>query len=103
VVGLAFGTVHGQTVDGHLLASPGIPAVLDLEKRRVRPGGPEVSQEVEDLIRKMSAAKPLWGSPRIHGQMLKLGIEVSQATVAKYIIRQRKPPSQTWCTFSTIT
>jgi putative transposase len=51
------------------------------------------------LIRKMSWANPLWGAPRIHGELLKLGIEVSQATVAKYMVRQRKPPSQTWRTF----
>src|SRR6266700_3246949 len=44
-------------------------------------------------------ANPLWGAPRIHGELLKLGIEVSQATVAKYMVRQRKPPSQTWRAF----
>jgi len=58
-----------------------------------------MSREVRDLIRKMSLANPLWGAPRIHGELLKLGIEVSQATVAKYMARQRKPPSQTWRTF----
>jgi transposase InsO family protein len=47
----------------------------------------------------MSLANPLWGAPRLHGELLKLGIEVSQATVAKYMARQRKPPSQTWRTF----
>ena len=47
----------------------------------------------------MSQANPLWGAPRIHGELLKLGIEVSQATVAKYMVRSRKPPSQTWRTF----
>src|SRR5438094_9953587 len=47
----------------------------------------------------MSMANPLWGAPRIHGELLKLGIEVSQATVAKYMVRQRKPPSQTWRAF----
>jgi transposase InsO family protein len=51
------------------------------------------------LIRKMSLANPLWGAPRIHGELLKLGIEVSQATVAKYMVRRRQPPSQTWRTF----
>ncbi len=55
--------------------------------------------EVRDLIRKMSLANPLWGAPRIHGELLKLGIELSQATVAKYMVRQRKPPSQSWRTF----
>ena len=47
----------------------------------------------------MSEANPLWGAPRIHGELLKLGIDVSQSTVAKYMVRQRKPPSQTWRTF----
>jgi putative transposase len=47
----------------------------------------------------MSLANPRWGAPRIHGELLKLGIEVSQATVAKYMVRDRKPPSQTWRTF----
>src|SRR5438309_1205162 len=63
------------------------------------PGRPPIDSHVRDLIRKMSVADPLWGAPRIHGELLKLGIEVSQATVAKYIVRQRKPPSQTWRTF----
>ncbi len=50
------------------------------------------------MIGKMSLVSPLWGAPRIHGELLKLGIEVSQATVAKYMARERKPPSQTWRT-----
>ena len=67
--------------------------------RRGTPGRPPVSEEVRDLIRKMSLANPLWGAPRIHGELLKLGIEVSQATAAKYMARPGKPPSQTWRTF----
>jgi hypothetical protein len=47
----------------------------------------------------MSKANPQWGAPRIHGELLKLGIEISQATVAKYMSRQGKPPSQSWRTF----
>src|SRR5260370_956564 len=47
----------------------------------------------------MSLANPRWGAPRIHGELLKLGIQVSQTTVAKYMVRQRKPPSQTWRAF----
>jgi putative transposase len=47
----------------------------------------------------MSQANPLWGAPRIHGELLKLGIDVSQASVAKYLVRQRRPPSQSWRTF----
>jgi hypothetical protein len=49
----------------------------------------------------MSRANALWGAPRIHGELLKLGIEVSQATVSKYMVRHRKPPSQSWRTFLT--
>jgi transposase InsO family protein len=47
----------------------------------------------------MSQDNPLWGAPRIHGERLKLGIELSQATVSKYMVRHRKPPSQSWRTF----
>ena len=62
-------------------------------------GRPRVSLETRELIRQMSMANPLWGAPRIHGELLKLGIQISQATVAKYMVRQPKPPSQTWRTF----
>jgi transposase InsO family protein len=51
------------------------------------------------LIREMSLANPLWGAPRIHGELLKLGIEVGQTTVASYLARDRRPPSQSWKTF----
>src|SRR4029077_8596537 len=68
-------------------------------KSRHALGRPSVSREVIDLIRKMSLANPHWGAPRIHGELLKLGFELSQATVAKYMVRQRRPPSQTWHTF----
>ena len=69
------------------------------KSRNVRPGRPDIPRKVRDLIRNMSLANPLWGAPRIHGELLKLGIELSQATVAKYMALQRKPPSQTWRTF----
>jgi putative transposase len=49
----------------------------------------------------MSMANPLWGAPRIHGELLKLGIEVSQATISKYMIKPDRPPSQSWRTFLT--
>ena len=62
-------------------------------------GAPQVPQHVQDLIRKMSLANPLWGAPRIHGELLKLGIRLSQVTVAKYMVHTRKPPSQTWRAF----
>jgi transposase InsO family protein len=69
------------------------------KSRRGRPGRPRATKEVRELIRTMSTANPLWGAPRIHGELLKLGIEISQASVSKYMVRQRKPPSQTWRTF----
>src|SRR5580700_1187066 len=62
-------------------------------------GRPSVSREVIELIRKMNLANPRWGAPRIHGELLKLGFELSQAMVAKYMVRHRRPPSQTWRTF----
>ena len=62
-------------------------------------GRPSVPKAVRELIRKMSIDNPLWGAPRIHGELLKLGIEVSQASVSKYMVRHRKPPSQSWRTF----
>jgi putative transposase len=70
-------------------------------KSRRRPGRPEVAANIRDLIRRMRLANPLWGAPRIHGELLKLGIAVAQSTVAKYLPRSRKPPSQTWRTFLT--
>ena len=68
-------------------------------KSRHPPGRPSLSAEVIALIRKMSQANPRWGAPRIHGELLKLGFELSEATVAKYMVRHRRPPSQTWRTF----
>jgi hypothetical protein len=66
---------------------------------RSRSGRPSVDREVSELIRQMNAANPLWGAPRIHGELLKLGIEISQARVAKHIVRRRCAPSPTWRTF----
>ena len=69
------------------------------KSRRGRMGRPGVSKEIRDLIRDMSSVNVLWGAPRLHGELLKLGIEISQATVAKSMVKRRKPPSQTWRTF----
>jgi hypothetical protein len=66
---------------------------------RSRSGRPSVNREVRDLIRQMNSANPLWGAPRIHGELLKLGINVSQATVAKYMVRRIGTPSPTWRSF----
>jgi putative transposase len=68
-------------------------------KSRHREGRPTVCPEVRNLVRQMSLANPCWGAPRIHGELLRIGIEVSQATVAKYMARHKRPPSQTWRTF----
>jgi hypothetical protein len=68
-------------------------------KSRHRGGRPKVPLEIRQLIRAMSLANPLWGAPRIHGELLKLGIEIGQTSVAKYMARHRKPPSQGWKTF----
>jgi transposase InsO family protein len=68
-------------------------------KSRPRGGRPTVPLEIRGLIREMSIANPLWGAPRIHGELLKLGIEVGQPSVAKYMARRRRPPSQGWKTF----
>lgn len=62
-------------------------------------GRPTVPAEIRELIREMSNDNPLWGAPRIHGELLKLGIDVSQSTVAKYMVKRRGPPSQGWRTF----
>jgi putative transposase len=62
-------------------------------------GRPPISPNIRGLIRRMCDANSLWGAPRIHGELLKLGIDVSEAVVSKYMPRHRKPPSQTWRTF----
>jgi putative transposase len=68
-----------------------------------RPAGgrPSVSAEIKDLVRRMAAANPLWGAPRIHGELLKLGLNVSERTVSRLMPKRRRPPSQTWRTFLT--
>jgi transposase InsO family protein len=68
-------------------------------KSRGRPGRPRITRELRELIRQMSKENPLWGAPRIHGELLKLGFEIAESTVSKYMIRHRGPPSQTWRTF----
>ena len=68
-------------------------------KSRARGGRPKIPGEIRRLIREMSLANRLWGAPRIHGELLKLGIEVAQSTVAKYMARSGRGRSQTWKTF----
>ncbi len=64
-----------------------------------RSGRPPIDREIRELIREMQSANVGWGAPRIHGELLKLGFNISQATVSKYMQHGRKPPSQTWRTF----
>src|SRR4029077_5699521 len=68
-------------------------------KSRRRLGRPAVPAEIRQLIREMSLVNPLWGAPRLHAELLKLGIDVGQTSVAKYMARRRGSPSQGWKTF----
>ncbi len=68
-------------------------------KSRPRGGRPQIDTELRGLICRMSVEDPLWGAPRIHGELLKLGFEVAQSSVAKYMVKRRGPPSQGWRTF----
>ena len=72
---------------------------LRWKSRCQKPGRPAIDAALRKLIREMQAANIGWGAPRIHGELLKLGIDISQTTVSKYMVRQQKPPSQTWRTF----
>jgi putative transposase len=67
--------------------------------RSRRSGRPRINPEIRDLIRRMSNANPLWGAPRIHGELLKLGIKISQATVGRWMPWRPKAPSPTWRSF----
>src|SRR6202040_3288755 len=68
-------------------------------KSRPQGGRPQIDTELRVLIRRMSRDNPLWGAPRIHGELLKLGFEVAQSSVAKYMVKRRGPPSQGWLSF----
>src|SRR5437899_7010456 len=86
--------------------------VLSWQRRRFRrhwatlsgrpsAGRPPVDPTIKALVRSMAAANPLWGAPRIHGELLKLGIDVAERTVSRLLQKRRSPPSQTWRTFLT--
>src|SRR5467141_1506688 len=115
---LAFGNVDRLVFAGLYRLAPGVLDALKILKPqtvirwhrsgfraywrwRSRPHGgrPKTPADIRQLIRDMSVANPLWGAPRIHGELLKLGIDVGQTTVAKYMARRRRPPSQGWQTF----
>src|SRR5256714_1063193 len=68
-------------------------------KSRKLGGRPQISADLRALIRRMSAENPLWGAPRIHGELLKLGFDVAQSSVAKYMVKRCGPPSQGWRIF----
>src|SRR5258708_7104540 len=76
----------------------GFRAYWRWKSRRCR-GRPRIDREIRDLIRRMSKENFLWGATRIHGELLMLGIEVAQSTVARYMTRRQGPPSQGWKTF----
>src|SRR6266702_21779 len=68
-------------------------------KSRYLGGRPQVDADLRALIRRMSVDNPLWGAPRIHGELLKLGFEIAQSSVAKYMVKRSWPPSLGWRTF----
>jgi hypothetical protein len=74
------------------MASRWLPIILALE---IESGGGRstIPLEIRRLLREMSIANPLWGAPRIHGELLKLGVDIGQTSVAKYMVRRRDPPS----------
>jgi putative transposase len=66
---------------------------------RKRPGRPETDRAIRELIRRMARSNPLWGAPRVHGELLKPGIDISERTASRWMPRRTKPPSQTWRAF----
>ena len=77
-----------------------VPAIVDWRRpSAAKPGRPPVPKEVRELIRMLSRENPLWGAPHIHGELLKLGIHIGETSVSKYMVKHRKPPSQSWRTF----
>jgi hypothetical protein len=81
-----------------LVREPAFAATGDWKSRR-RGGRPQIETELRALIRRMNVENALWGAPRIHGELLKLGFEVAQSSVAKYMVKRSGPPSQGWRTF----
>ena len=115
---LAFGNVDRVVFAGLYRVAPGVLDALKILKpqtvirwhragfraywrwkSRSHGGRPKTPADIRDLIRDMSIANPFWGAPRIHGELLKLGINVGQTTVTKYMARRRQPPPQGWKTF----
>jgi putative transposase len=71
-----------------------IPLVLDMEEPSTQWSAVRTFREIQELIRRMSMANPRWGAPHINGELQKLGIQVSESTVDKYMVRPRRPSSQ---------
>jgi putative transposase len=95
-----------QVIDAMILAKPATVIAWHRKGFRFywrwrsrRPGRPRINAEIRELIRSMSNANPLWGAPRIHGELLKLGIKISQATVGRWMPWRPKVPSPTWRSF----
>jgi putative transposase len=98
--------VWPQVIDAMILVKPATVVQwhrrgfrLHWRWRSRRPGRPKIGTEIRALIRRMSRANPLWGAPRIHGELLKLGIKISQATVGRWMPWRPKVPSPTWRSF----
>jgi transposase InsO family protein len=98
--------VWPQVIDAMILVKPATVVQwhrkgfrLHWRWRSRRPGRPKIGTEIRALIRRMSRANPLWGAPRIHGELLKLGIKISQATVGRWMPWRPKVPSATWRSF----
>src|SRR3989454_8013810 len=101
-----------RPLGGPALAIVAPATVLRWQRRRFRrhwatlsgrrpAGHPPVDAAIKALVRRMTAANPLWGAPSIHGELLKLGIDVAERTVSRLLPKRRSPPSQTWRTFLT--
>jgi hypothetical protein len=100
MVWLALGAPRRAARDGPRMASARFSSVLGLEEPTSH--GPSGGlTRCPRIDREMCTANPLWGAPRIHGELLKLGLTVSESTVAKYMRRHPRPPSQMWRTFLT--
>src|SRR5271165_5102793 len=65
-------------------------------KSRSLGGRPQIAADLQVLLRQISVENPLWGAPRIHGELLKLGFEIAQSSVAKCMVKRHGPPSQEW-------
>ncbi len=79
--------------------APPVPHQLDQALWPAPLGRPPINAEIKTLVTRIAAAKPLWGAPRNHGELRKLGLDVAESTVAGPLPKRRTPPSQSWRTF----